>query len=70
MHYMSEPVPISFRWHKDFVARIDAARGDVPRSTWVRRAIEERLQREGPIPTKAPGRRSNGPGHGPEEQPS
>lgn len=38
MHYMA--VPVSFRWDEDFVRRIDAARGDVPRSVFVRRAVE------------------------------
>lgn len=27
----------------ELVERLDAARGDVPRSTWLRRAVEERL---------------------------
>jgi len=39
-------LPISFRWDEEFVARIDAARGDVPRSVWVRRAVERALSGE------------------------
>jgi hypothetical protein len=35
--------PLSFRWDEDFVARIDEIRGDVPRSTWVQRAVELRI---------------------------
>jgi hypothetical protein len=35
--------PLSFRWPAEFVARIDAARGDVPRSAFVRRAVERVL---------------------------
>lgn len=31
--------PVSFRWSEDFVAEIDAARGDVPRSAFVRSAV-------------------------------
>lgn len=55
MRYMA--LPVSFRWDEEFVAAIDAARGDVPRSVWVRRAVEQalgdisRLQRVGPGPS-------------------
>lgn len=35
--------PLSFRWDEEFVARIDSARGDVSRSLWVRRAVEQAL---------------------------
>jgi hypothetical protein len=38
-------LPVSFRWDEGFVKRIDEARGDVPRSVWVRRAVEEKLGR-------------------------
>lgn len=41
MRYMARPV--SFRWDESLVGRIDAARGDVPRSVFVRRAVEARL---------------------------
>jgi hypothetical protein len=44
MHYMAKPV--SFRWDEEFVARLDEARGDVPRSAFVRRAIEQALAPE------------------------
>jgi hypothetical protein len=36
-------LPVSFRWDEEFVKRVDVARGDVSRSLWVRRAVEERL---------------------------
>jgi hypothetical protein len=42
MLYMP-PQPLSFRWDPEFVARIDDARGDVPRSKFVRRAVEAAL---------------------------
>ena len=42
MHYMSDQ-PLSFRWPKEFIARIDVAREDVSRSLWVRRAVERAL---------------------------
>jgi hypothetical protein len=41
MHYMAQP--LSFRWDEEFVARIDLVRGDVPRSVFVRRAVEVAL---------------------------
>jgi hypothetical protein len=41
MRYM--PQPLSFRWDPEFIARIDAARGDVSRSLFVRRAVERAL---------------------------
>lgn len=37
-------LPVSFRWDEGFVARVDAARGDVPRSVFVRRAVERALE--------------------------
>ena len=37
-------LPVSFRWSEEFVGRIDRARGDVPRSVWVRRAVERALE--------------------------
>jgi hypothetical protein len=39
--------PVSFRWDEEFVAAIDRARGDVPRSVWVRRAVERALEESG-----------------------
>lgn len=33
--------PVSFRWDEKFVARIDAARGGLSRTEFVRRAVEE-----------------------------
>ena len=36
-------LPVSFRWDEGFVAAVDLARGDVPRSRWVRVACELRL---------------------------
>jgi hypothetical protein len=44
-------VPLSFRWDKDFVARVDAARGAVPRSAFVRECVERVLGPEG-VPGK------------------
>lgn len=52
MHDMA--LPISFRWDPEFVARIDAARGDVSRSAWVRRVIEQRFVLEAHGYTLAP----------------
>lgn len=37
--------PLSFRWDAELIKRIDAARGDVPRSMFVRRAVESALLR-------------------------
>ena len=42
MRYMA--LPVSFRWAEEFVARVDAARGDVPRSRFVQRAVEAALE--------------------------
>lgn len=42
LHYM-DLNPVSFRWSDEKLARVDAARGDVPRSVWVWRAVEARL---------------------------
>lgn len=41
MHYMQQPV--SFRWSQELIRRVDAVRGDVPRSRWVRRVVEQAL---------------------------
>lgn len=35
--------PLSFRWPDELVAQIDAVRGLVPRSAWVRECVEMRL---------------------------
>lgn len=35
--------PLSFRWAPEFIARIDAARGEMPRSAFVRQCVEERM---------------------------
>jgi hypothetical protein len=32
--------PISFRWDPEFIASLDAARGAIPRSTFVRACVE------------------------------
>jgi hypothetical protein len=45
--------PLSFRWPAEFVARIDAARGDVPRSAFVRRAVERVLPAASPVVERA-----------------
>lgn len=42
MRYMAIQ-PLSFRWPDEFVAAIDKARGDVPRTAYVRRAVEAAL---------------------------
>jgi hypothetical protein len=42
MHYMSQP--LSFRWDKAFIERIDDARGLIPRSAFVRDAVERKLE--------------------------
>jgi hypothetical protein len=47
MRYMTNPV--SFRWDAELLERIDAVREDVPRSAWVRRAVESRLIHEEPL---------------------
>lgn len=39
------PINVSLRLDPADLEALDAARGDVPRNTWVRRAIEERLSR-------------------------
>ena len=42
---MSLPArPVSFRWDEAFVQRLDKACGDVPRSRFVRRAIEAAMR--------------------------
>jgi hypothetical protein len=39
--------PVSFRWDAHFLARLDAARGGLPRSEYVRRAVEAWMGTEG-----------------------
>ena len=39
---------VSFRWSDEKLAAVDAARGDVPRSVWVWRAVEQALGKVGP----------------------
>jgi hypothetical protein len=41
MHYMASP--LSFRWDEAFIARIDARRGKMSRSAFVRAAVEAAL---------------------------
>lgn len=48
------PVPLSFRWPGDFIDRIDRARGEVPRSKWIKRVIETELQRLGQTSARTP----------------
>ena len=49
------PVPVSFRWHEDFLATVDAARGSVPRSTFVRDMVLAGLaSRHDPRPAVVP----------------
>lgn len=38
--------PLSFRWPKDLIARIDQARGLVARSAWLKDAAETKLAGE------------------------
>lgn len=40
------PKAVNVRWPPDLLQRIDAARGIVPRSAWIRRAAERELERE------------------------
>jgi hypothetical protein len=47
MHYMAQP--LSFRWRPEFIAEIDDARGDIPRSAFVRRAVEDSLPTSGTL---------------------
>jgi hypothetical protein len=48
--------PLSFRWDAEFVARIDQVRGLVPRSTFVRAAVEDALaEHEGTVSSVALG---------------
>lgn len=35
--------PVSFRWEEEFIARVDGARGEMPRSAFVRQCVEERM---------------------------
>lgn len=64
MHYMA--LPVSFRWDDEFVARIDEARGDVPRSAFVRRAVEQALSGKAPAKRNA---EADQPRSAPAEQP-
>lgn len=41
-------LPVSFRWHKDFIERIDLARGSVSRSAFVRDAVEKKIEADEP----------------------
>jgi hypothetical protein len=36
-------IRVQFRWRSEFLERVDAARGDVARSVFVRRAVERAL---------------------------
>jgi len=38
-------LPVSFRFDTELMARVDLARGDVPRVVWVARALERELER-------------------------
>lgn len=59
MHYMAQP--ISFRWDEDYIARIDAARGDMKRSAFVRAAVDRVLDAPTPSrPATAPGTTARG----------
>lgn len=66
------PQPLSFRWPKEFIAQIDAARGDVSRSLWVRRAVERALDDAGlavrGASSDAPGVQSPAPAEQPKSQ--
>ena len=53
-------INLSISLDEDTSQKVDSARGDVQRSTWVRRAILQRLERENPtvvsgLPAAAPG---------------
>jgi len=39
--------PVSFRWDAHFLGRLDEARGNIPLSVYVRRAIEVWMWTEG-----------------------
>jgi hypothetical protein len=67
MHGMVSPV--SFRWPTELVARIDLARGDVPRSAWVRRAVEQALENASRVAPGGVVRESVTPLPAPAEQP-
>lgn len=56
-----EMTRLSFRCDRMLVEAVDAVRGDVPRERWLRRAIEEKLER-GPTPTFP---QTKGPRHEP-----
>jgi len=34
---------VTVRWDEEFVAKVDGARGEVPRSEWIRAAVESVL---------------------------
>ena len=38
------PIPVLQRFRPELLARIDAARGDIPRTTWITRACEAALE--------------------------
>ena len=38
---------VDLKWPVELVEAIDAARGDVPRSAWMKRACQDRLARDG-----------------------
>lgn len=53
--------PISFRWDEDYIARIDAARGDMKRSAFVRAAVDRLLDAPAPSrPATPPGTTARG----------
>jgi hypothetical protein len=59
MHYMA--LPISFRWDKEFIDQIDAMRGAVPRSAFVRAAIEQALAAAKDAPDRSMREQHRGP---------
>lgn len=46
---------VNFRFQPELLARIDAARGDEPRTTWLIRAIEHELDKDPGSDAKAEG---------------
>jgi hypothetical protein len=40
-------VPTHSTMRESLVKQVDKVRGDVPRSKWIERAVEQRLEREG-----------------------
>jgi hypothetical protein len=45
--------PLSFRWDENFTARVDAKRGAVSRSAYVRRAVEAAMESEDDVVASA-----------------